>query len=100
MNFEENKIKTDENCDYNPDHIFVGHKEPEVYIMFALSQLLNGKDEVVLQARGMIIPKAISIAMILRENYIKNLKIEPTIDSVLLENNHVPTIKILLIKTN
>lgn len=43
--------------------VYVGNKESSVYVLYALHQfMINGDKEIVLQARGNSIPKAIVFA--------------------------------------
>jgi DNA-binding protein Alba len=75
--------------------VYIGSKESSVYVLYALHQfMINGDKEIVLQARGNFIPKAIVIAGILKNNYIPDLIFRVEITSDLLDNNYVPGIKI------
>ncbi len=82
------ETENDKNC------INVGFKDASVYILFGLRQIMNGNKEIVLQARGNNISKAITISEILKNNYIKDLNFHVEIGSTLMENNFIPTIRI------
>ncbi len=86
---EENKAEVQNNC------IYIGSKRTVNYLNYALTQFLNAETkEVILKARGNMIPKAIYVACILKSYHIKDLQFRTEIGSELLDNNHVPNIKI------
>jgi DNA-binding protein Alba len=99
-------INDDEFEKDNPNNLKIGHKDASVYVLFALNQILNSNNEVTLNARGHIVQKAISVAMLLKKNYVKDLKIVTEIDSILMDNNFdntknfVPSIRIRLFKSD
>jgi DNA-binding protein Alba len=80
----------------NDDNIIrVGFKNTDAYVLYALNKfLLYGSKNIVLEARGINIPKSIVIAGILKNNYIRDLNFRISIGSQLLENQYVPTIQI------
>jgi DNA-binding protein Alba len=79
----------DKNC------INVGFKDSSVYVLFGLKQILNnGNKEIIIQARGNNISKAIVVSEILKNNYMKDLFIRVETCSELIENNYIPVIKI------
>lgn len=85
---EEELELNDKNC------INVGFKEASAYVLFGLRQLMNQSKEVVFQARGNNITKAIIVSEILKNNYMKDLFLRVETSSELIENNYIPVIKI------
>jgi DNA-binding protein Alba len=99
-NFNDENKKPEEEIEINDKNcIMVGHKETNIYVLFALRQLTNnGNKEVTLKARGNLIPRCITIALILKSNYIKDLNFRISVDSELLQNEYIPNISIRLSK--
>ncbi len=56
--------------------IYVGKKPTMGYVLAALTQFTNGAQEVVIKARGKAISKAVTVAEVLRNRYIPDLKVK------------------------
>jgi len=56
--------------------VYVGKKAVMNYVSACLTLFHNGAKEVVIKARGKSISKAVDVVRILRENFIRNIKIE------------------------
>lgn len=87
----------------DPSMIKIGRKDIDVYILFSLQQLMqNENKEITIVARGMLITKCILVAMILKNNYMKDLSLETTINMVVLgeDDSNIPTINIKISKPN
>ena len=102
MTEEEEKInvkKQHENT-IEPNLVYIGSKEPNAYILYILSQLSIGDSkEIMIQARGFHIQKAIVVAELLKVIYIHdiNYRIEIGIDLIKHTSggqNYVPRITI------
>ena len=72
---KEKKTTTKENN--TDDVIFVGQKPPMAYVLAVVTQFNgNGSKNVVLKARGRSISTAVDTAEIVRNRFIKNVKIK------------------------
>ena len=58
------------------DTIYVGKKPAMGYVLAALTQINNGAKEVVVKARGKLTAKAITVAEVLRNRYVPELKVK------------------------
>lgn len=56
--------------------IYVGKKPSMGYVLAALTQFTNGAKEVVIKARGKLTAKAITVAEVLRNRYLPELKVK------------------------
>lgn len=73
-NVMETEFETETELEINDKNcINVGFKNSNAYVLFGLRQIMNGNSEVVFRARGNQIPKAITVACILKKNYLKDL---------------------------
>ncbi len=55
--------------------IYIGKKAVMSYVLACLTLFHDGASEVVVKARGRSISKAVDVVRILRENFIRNIKI-------------------------
>jgi DNA-binding protein len=68
--------KSDENV------VYVGNKPPMSYVMAVVSEFGNSdSDEIVLKARGGLISKAVDVAEIVRNRFIKDAEVKDIIIS-------------------
>ncbi|HLC36727.1 MAG TPA: DNA-binding protein Alba [archaeon] len=56
--------------------VFVGKKPAMSYVLALITQLNQGTNDVVIKARGKSISRAVDVAEIARNKFIKELKIE------------------------
>jgi DNA-binding protein Alba len=87
----ENQVTETEN---DKNLVKIGYKEANVYVLVALRKLMNGNKEIILQGRGMLIPKCITVALILKANYMKDINVRTELGSQLWNNEYVPDISI------
>ncbi len=88
----------------NDNTIFVGKKPSMSYVLAAITQFSEGKNEIVIKARGKSISKAVDVAQIIKNKFIPEIKfdkIEIGTDQLETENKdkiNVSTIEITLVK--
>ena len=58
------------------DTIYIGKKPTMGYVLAALTQFTNGANEVVIKARGKLTAKAITVAEVLRNRYLPDVKVK------------------------
>jgi len=69
--------KTTKKSKTNEDVIYVGNKPSMSYVLAVVTQFQSaGSDEVVIKARGRAISRAVDTAEIVRNRFIKDLKIK------------------------
>ena len=56
--------------------IYVGKKPTMGYVLAALTQFTNGASEVIVKARGKLTAKAITVAEVLRNRYLPEVKVK------------------------
>lgn len=56
--------------------VFIGKKGTMAYVLAVVTQLNQGVNEVVLKARGKAISRAVDVAEILKNKFVKELKVE------------------------
>lgn len=61
--------------------VYVGNKEPMKYVLAVITQFENGAEEVIIKARGRLISRAVDVAEILRNKFMKEVKIGKIITS-------------------
>ncbi|MEM0271135.1 MAG: DNA-binding protein Alba [Thermoprotei archaeon] len=95
---EERKVsKTQENV------VLIGQKPVMNYVTAALVQFNSGSNEVVLKARGKAITRAVDTAEILRNRFLKDVrvkKVEIGSETITIDNQtkNVSTVEIILSK--
>ena len=62
--------KTEENV------VFVGRKPSMAYVLAVLTQFNNGKQEVVIKARGKAISRAVDVAEIVRRRFVTDAQVK------------------------
>ncbi len=60
----------------NDNTIYVGKKPTMGYVLAALTQFTNGATEVIIKARGKLTAKAITVAEVLRNRYLPDVKVK------------------------
>ena len=55
--------------------VYIGNKETMAYVMAVVNQFNNGSDEVFIKARGRAISKAVDVAEITKNRFLKNAEI-------------------------
>jgi len=55
--------------------VYIGNKETMAYVMAVVNQFNNGSDEVFIKARGRAISKAVDVAEITKNRFLKNSEI-------------------------
>ncbi len=79
--------------------IYVGKKNTMAYVLAVVTQLNQGASEIILKARGRAISKAVDVAEIVRNRFIKDLKLgEITISTEELQSNEGNTLKVSAIE--
>jgi len=74
---ETNEDKTNKKGKNNENVIFVGNKPSMSYVLAVVTQFQSGgSNEVVIKARGRAISRAVDTAEIVRNRFIKDLKID------------------------
>ncbi|HDN83146.1 MAG TPA: DNA-binding protein Alba [Candidatus Altiarchaeales archaeon] len=67
--------------------VYVGKKSLMSYVLAVITQFNNGQEKVVIKARGKAISKAVDVAEIVKERFLKDAKVEDIkIGTVNLEN--------------
>ena len=56
--------------------VFIGKKNAMAYVLAVVTQMNQGSKEVNLKARGKAISRAVDVAEILRNKFVKDLKVE------------------------
>ena len=56
--------------------VFVGKKPSMNYVLAVITQFNNGQEEVILRARGRAISKAVDVAEIVRNRFMKDVKVK------------------------
>ena len=59
----------------NDTTIFVGNKQPMSYVLAVITQFQSGAKEVNVKARGRLISRAVDVVEILRNKFIKDVKL-------------------------
>ena len=59
----------------NDSIIYVGGKQPMSYVLAVITQFQNGAKEVFVKARGRIISRAVDVVEILRNKFMKDVKV-------------------------
>lgn len=62
--------KTDDNI------IYVGRKPSMAYVLGVITQLSDGKPEVLIKARGKAISRAVDVAEIVRRKFVEDLRVK------------------------
>jgi DNA-binding protein len=62
--------KTDDNI------IYVGRKPSMAYVLAVITQLSDGKPEVLIKARGKAISRAVDVAEIVRRKFVEDLRVK------------------------
>lgn len=60
----------------NDNEIFVGKKPSMSYVLAAVTQFGDGKNEIFVKARGRSISKAVDVAEIVKNKFVKDAKIK------------------------
>lgn len=55
--------------------VFIGKKAAMAYVLAVVTQMNQGSSEVILKARGKAISRAVDVAEILKNKFIKDLKV-------------------------
>jgi DNA-binding protein len=77
MSEEATEDKTTKKSKKNEDVIYVGNKPSMSYVLAVVTQVQSaGSDEVVIKARGRAISRAVDTAEIVRNRFIKDLKLK------------------------
>lgn len=88
----------------NDNTIFVGKKPSMSYVLAAITQFSEGKNEITIKARGRSISKAVDVSQIIKNKFIPDIKFEDIkigtdqIESENKEKINVSTIEITLRK--
>ncbi len=88
----------------NDNTIFVGKKPSMSYVLAAITQFSEGKNEIVIKARGRSISKAVDVSQIIKNKFIPDIKFDDIkigtdqIESENKEKINVSTIEITLRK--
>ncbi len=88
----------------NDNTIYVGKKPSMAYVLAAITQFSEGREEIVVKARGKSISKAVDVSQIIKNKFIPDIKfdkIEIGTDQLETENKekiNVSTIEITLRK--
>ncbi|MBN2127490.1 MAG: DNA-binding protein Alba [Candidatus Diapherotrites archaeon] len=56
--------------------VYIGKKGTMAYVLAVVTQLNQGTDEVVLKARGKAISRAVDVAEIVKNKFVKNINIQ------------------------
>ena len=96
-NEERKSIKTQENV------VLIGQKPVMNYVTAALVQFNGGSSEVILKARGKAITRAVDTAEILRNRFLKDVKVKKVeigSETITIDNQtkNVSTVEIVLSK--
>ncbi len=88
----------------NDNTIFVGKKPSMSYVLAAITQFSEGKNEITIKARGRSISKAVDVSQIIKNKFIPDIKFDDIkigtdqIESENKEKINVSTIEITLRK--
>ncbi len=88
----------------NDNTIFVGKKPSMSYVLAAITQFSEGKNEITIKARGRSISKAVDVSQIIKNKFIPDIKFgdikigTDQIESETKEKINVSTIEITLRK--
>jgi DNA-binding protein len=61
--------------------VYVGSKSPMNYVMAVVSGLGENSDEIIVKARGGLISKAVDVAEIVRNRFIKDIEVKDIVIS-------------------
>ena len=70
LEIEVQQLATDENI------VFVGNKNIMSYVLACVTQLNRGCDEIVVKARGRAISRAVDVAEVLKNRFLKNVGVQ------------------------
>lgn len=67
--------------------VYIGKKGTMSYVLAVVTQLNQGTNEVILKARGKAISRAVDVSEIVKNKFIKDIKVE----SINISTEEVPT---------